>query len=221
MTAPKQALLATLAISALALGISINPAMVLAAAIADKADVAATTASTVPDEITNYSWTVQYCQDLGDQPCSSYRNMEPGDEFQVRNVSGSKDAALILVKHSDLSRYEFEAVIVMLNDNQLVLNFDDQVGKENSCKQLTVNLIKENGQDRDPDKSCAQQLQDAGLKMSATQITANCAHNDVMDWSIASTGATPPNCLTASKEFRGFHAMSPPDSGTGSGTGRN
>lgn len=221
MTAPKQALLATLAISALALGISTNPAMVQAAAIADKVDVAATTASTKPAELTNYSWTVQYCQDPGDQPCNSYRNMEPGDEFQVRNVSGSKDAALILVKHEDLTRYEFKAAIVSMNEKQLVLNFDDQVGKENSCKQLTVNLIKEHGTNMDPSVSCAQQLQDAGLKMDKTQRLANCAHPSVMNWSIASTGATPPNCLTASKEFRGFHAMSPPDPGAGSGTGRN
>ncbi len=215
MSSKQAALLTTLAISAMALGISANPATVQAA---DSADAAA---STEPTELTNYSWTVQYCQDPGEQPCASYRNLEPGDEFQVRNVPGSKDATLILVKHSDLSRYEFKAAIVSMNAKQLVLNFDDQVGNENSCKQLTVNLIKEHGTNMDPSVSCAEQLKAAGLKMDKSLRLANCAHPSVMNWSIASTGATPPNCLTASKALRGFHAMSPPDPGDGSGTGRN
>lgn len=211
--------LVTLVISALALGCSTGPTSVKAQDDSPKA--VAPAAVTEVQELTNFTWTVQYCQDPAQKECSSYRNLEPGDEFQVRNASGSKNATLILVKRSTLDRYEFKAAIKTLNDNQLVLNFDDMVGMENSCKQLTVNLIKEHGQNRHSDKSCAEQLQTAGLKMSDKQIAANCAHNDVMNWSIASTGAMPPNCLTASSEFQGFHAMSPPDPGAGSGTGRN
>jgi hypothetical protein len=211
----KHTILASLAMSALALACTSNP--VLREATDDKA----TSTLAEIQELTNFTWTVQYCQDPGDEACDSYRELEPGDQFQVKTPAGSKDAELILVKHSNLDRYEFQAAIVTLNDNLLVLNFDDQVGKENSCKQLTVNLIKENGQSRNPDKTCAQQLQDAGLKMSAKQIATNCAHNDVRNWSIASTGATPPNCLTTTSDFVGFHAMSPPDPGEGSGTGRN
>ncbi len=211
----KQTLLTGLAMSALALACSSNPVLV------EAADDSATAALAEVLELTNFTWTVQYCQDPAQKVCSSYRNMEPGDAFQVRNAPGNKDAELILVKHSTLDRYEFKAAVKTLNDNQLVLNFDDKTVRENSCKQLTVNLIKENGQNRNPDKSCAEQLKEAGLKMSEQQIAANCAHDDVMDWSIVSTAATPPNCLSADSEFRGFHAMSPPDEGSGTGTGRN
>ncbi|GAB4113650.1 MAG: hypothetical protein Tsb0027_01090 [Wenzhouxiangellaceae bacterium] len=224
MDSKQPSLFATLVISALALGCSASPISVNAQDDSAKAvapEAVAPEAVAEIQELTNFTWTVQYCQDPAQKECSSYRNMEPGDEFQVRNVSGSKDATLILVKHSTLGRYEFKAAIKSLNDNQLVLNFDDKTLQENSCKQLTVNLIKEHGQNRNPGNSCAEQLKDAGLKMSEKQLAANCAHDDVMNWSIVSTGATPPNCLTASSEFRGFHAMSPPDPGEGSGTGRN
>jgi len=215
MSSNKHTLLASLVISVLALvGCNGHTAN-------DDASDSGDTATTAVLELTNYTWTVQYCQDPAQKECSSYRNMEPGDEFQVRNAPGSKDATLILVKRSTLDRYEFKAAIKTLNDNQLVLNFDDKTLRENSCKQLTVNLIKEHGQNRNPDKTCAEQLKEAGLKMSEQQIAANCAHDDVMDWSIVSTAATPPNCLTADSEFRGFHAMSPPDEGQGSATGRN
>ncbi len=208
MSSNKNPLLATLIVSALALGCSSSPISVQAQD------------SKKPDELTNYTWTVQYCQDPADVACN-YRNMEPGDEFQVRNAPGSTDATLILVKRSTLDRYEFKAAIKTLNDNLLVLNFDDQTLRENSCKQLTVNLIKEHGQNQNPGKTCAEQLKAAGLKMSEQQIAANCAHDDVMDWSIVSTAARPPNCLSADSEFHGFHAMSPPDAGAGTGTGRN
>jgi len=210
----KHTLLA-LVMSALALACTSNPVLVAAvddSATADPADT---------QELTNFTWTVQYCQDPGDKACNSYREMEPGDLFQVKTTAGSKDASLILVKHSNLDRYAFPAAIVTLNDNQLVLNFDDQVGTENSCKQLTVSLIKEDGQNRNPDKTCPQQLQDAGLKMTDKQIAVNCAHKDVMNWSIASTGAKPPNCLTTTTGSTGLHFMSPPDPADGSGTGRD
>jgi len=219
MSSNIHSLLATAVIGLLALACSASPISVKAQD--NSAEATAPKAVAEVQELTNFTWTVQYCQDPGDVPCNSYRNMEPGDEFQVHNASGNKNATLILVKRSTLDRYEFKAAIKSLNDNQLVLNFDDQVGMENSCKQLTMNLIKEHGQNRNPGKSCPEQLKEAGLKMSEKQLAANCAHNDVMNWSIVSTGATPPNCLTADNEFRGFHAMSPPDPGEGTGTGRN
>ena len=214
MSSNKYNLLASLVISVLALGCNGHTAN-------DDATVSSDTASTAVLELTNYTWTVQYCQDPGDAPCNSYRNMQPGDEFQVRSVPGSKAARLILVKHKDLTRYEFKAAIVSLTGNKLVLNFDDTTGREKSCKQLTVNLIKEHGDSVKPGKTCREQLQASKLKMSEKEIIANCVHPSVMDWSIVSTAAKPPNCLSADGELRGFHAMSPPDPGDGTGTGRN